>query len=87
MSTDRAVEYVRSATLAEASTAAADHVRARTLDTLTAATAGYRMPGVELIRAYALDLLGGDRTTPWDKISTPETPVRRIIGLWTGAAT
>lgn len=60
MTTQRAVEFVRSATIADAPPDVEDHVKARVLDTLAAITAGYRQEGVEIAREYAMTRLGGD---------------------------
>ncbi len=52
MTTDRAVEFVHTATTAERPNAVAEHVRVRTLDTLAAITAGFRVPGVDIVSDY-----------------------------------
>lgn len=66
MTTERTAEFARNATLPEAPGAVAEHVRVRTLDTLAAATAGYRMPNVDVTRDYARDSLDGDEATLLD---------------------
>jgi 2-methylcitrate dehydratase PrpD len=55
MSTGRAVAFAHEASLAATEPPVAESVRQRVLDTLAATTAGYRMPGVDVTRAYACD--------------------------------
>ena len=62
MDTQRAVEFVRSATIADAPDDVETHVRARVLDTLAAITAGYRQDGVDIAREYVTTHLDGDET-------------------------
>lgn len=59
MTTKRAVDFVRSATLVGAPEEVAEHVQIRTLDTLAAVTAGYRMPGIDIMSDYAQSHLEG----------------------------
>jgi 2-methylcitrate dehydratase PrpD len=66
MTTDRAVSFVRDATLAEFSENAREQLRARVLDTLAAATAGFRLPTADVVRAYATDHHDGDTATLLD---------------------
>lgn len=60
MSTDRAVEFSRTLSLPDVDPSVAESVRQRVLDTLAATTAGYRMPGIDVTRDYALDTHDGD---------------------------
>lgn len=53
MSTERAVEFARNATLRDAPDEAETQVKIRVLDTLAATTAGYRQEGVDIVRNYA----------------------------------
>lgn len=55
MNTRVAADFVRTAALADAPDAVGDHVRAGMLDTLAAATAGYRFRGGDVVRAFAAD--------------------------------
>lgn len=59
MSTDRAIEFIHSATVADSPAVVEKHVKARVLDTLAAITAGYRQEGVDIARRYAIDRLDG----------------------------
>ena len=59
MSTQQAVDFVQTAGLDDVPEVAANEVRARTLDTLAAMTAGYRQAGVDITREYAVTRLGG----------------------------
>lgn len=59
MTTERAVDFVRSATLIEAPKEVAEHVQIRTLDTLAAVTAGYQMSGIDIVCDYAQSHLDG----------------------------
>jgi len=63
MTFKRTAEFVRTATLEDASDAVTEHVRVRTLDTLAAATAGYRMPSADITRGYASKMLDGNAAT------------------------
>jgi 2-methylcitrate dehydratase PrpD len=60
MSTGRAVDFTHELSLAAVDSSVAESVRRRVLDTLAAITAGYRMPGIEVTRGYALDTHSGD---------------------------
>jgi 2-methylcitrate dehydratase PrpD len=62
MDTQRAVEFARSATIADAPDDVETHVKARVLDTLAAITAGYRQEGVDIVREYATTRLDGTET-------------------------
>lgn len=62
MDTERAVEFARSASLADAPEDVGAQVKARVLDTLAAITAGYRQEGVDVTRSYATTHLGGAET-------------------------
>jgi 2-methylcitrate dehydratase PrpD len=66
MTTDRAVDFARTATLTELPPGTASQLRRRTLDTLAAATAGYRMSGIDVTRGYALAALDGTAATLLD---------------------
>lgn len=59
MSTQRAIDFTQSATVADAPKAVENHVKARVIDTLAATIAGYRQEGVSIVRDYATDRLGG----------------------------
>lgn len=59
MSTQRAIEFTQSATIADAPKAVEKHVKSRVIDTLAATIAGYRQEGVSIVRDYATDRLGG----------------------------
>ncbi len=66
MTTDRAVTFVRAASLRDAPDSVAEQVRIRVLDTLAATTAGYRMPGIEVTRGYVADECDGEAATLLD---------------------
>lgn len=66
MTTDQAAEFARTATLTAASDAVAEEVRVRSLDTLAATTAGYRMPKIAVTRDYARKSLDGDAASLLD---------------------
>lgn len=59
MSTQRAIEFTQSATIADAPKAVEKHVKRRVIDTLAATIAGYRQEGVGIVRDYATDRIGG----------------------------
>ena len=66
MTTDRAVEFVHTATLADRPGPVAEQVRVRTLDTLAAITAGFRIPGVDIVSDYAQRDCDGSAATVLD---------------------
>ncbi|WP_435196162.1 MmgE/PrpD family protein [Natronomonas sp. EA1] len=55
MTTDDAVAFARTASHRRGEEPVATHLRARVLDTLAAATAGYRLPTADILRTYATD--------------------------------
>lgn len=59
MTTKRAVDFVRSATLVGVPEEVAEHMQIRMLDTLAAVTAGYRMPGIDIMSDFAQSHLEG----------------------------
>lgn len=63
MSTDTAVTFVHAATLEDFAGEPQEHLRARILDTLAATTAGFQLPTVDVIRAYAATHHDGDSAT------------------------
>ncbi len=66
MTTDRAVEFVHTATLADRPGPVAEQVRVRTLDTLAAITAGFRVSGVEIVSDYVQRDCDGSAATVLD---------------------
>lgn len=66
MTTDTAVSFVHDATLTGFSDEARTHLRRRVLDTLAAATAGFRMATADVVRTYATDHHDGDDATLLD---------------------
>jgi 2-methylcitrate dehydratase PrpD len=63
MGTDDAVAFARTAALEETPDAVREAVRVGVLDTLAAATAGYRVPGTDRVRDYALARWDGPTET------------------------
>ncbi len=66
MTTAHAVEFARHATLADESDEVVRATRRRTLDTLAAVTAGYRVDGVDVVSEYVRTRLDGDAATLLD---------------------
>ncbi|MDG5762111.1 MmgE/PrpD family protein [Natronococcus sp. A-GB1] len=66
MDTARAVEFARSAKMADAPNNVETQLKARVLDTLAAITAGYRQEGVDTARQYAIEHLGEGQITLLD---------------------
>lgn len=62
MTTQRAVEFTRSATVREAPAEVEVHVKDRIFDTIAAITAGYRQKGVNIVRDYATTRLSEGNT-------------------------
>ncbi|MDG5821918.1 MmgE/PrpD family protein [Natronococcus sp. A-GB7] len=67
MDTAQAVEFARSAKMADAPDNVEAQLKARVLDTLAAITAGYRQEGVDIARQYAIEHLGEGEITLLNK--------------------
>ncbi|MHB9287133.1 MmgE/PrpD family protein [Halobacteriales archaeon Cl-PHB] len=87
MSTDRAVSFARTASLADAPESVGDEVRVRVLDTLAATTAGYRMPGVDVTAGYVADECDGKAATLLDGTGTRRSPAGATLANATAANT
>lgn len=87
MTTDRAVSFAHSATLTEGPESVAEQVRIRVIDTLAAATAGYRMPGIDVTTGYVADQCDGDAATLLDASGTRRTVAGATLANATAANT
>ncbi|WP_433629302.1 MmgE/PrpD family protein [Halomicrococcus sp. NG-SE-24] len=67
MSTDAAISYIHDATLNDFAGEPLDHLRARVLDTLAAATAGFQLSTADVARTYAAEYHDGDTATLLDE--------------------